>query len=51
MMFDTKKLEWTREPEYYKITPDKIEITTVPRRICGKEPIITSGMTMHRCSR
>lgn len=31
MMFDTKKLEWTREPEHYKITPDKIEITTVPR--------------------
>ena len=31
MMFDTKKLEWTREPAHYKITPEKIEITTVPR--------------------
>jgi len=29
-MFDTKKLAWTREPAHYEITPEKIEITTMP---------------------
>ena len=29
-MFDVKKLEWTREPEHYNITADKIEIVTKP---------------------
>lgn len=30
MRFDVKKLQWTREPEYYQISPEKIEITTMP---------------------
>ena len=29
-MFDTTKLEWTREPGAYTILPDRIEITTAP---------------------
>lgn len=30
MNFPVKKLEWTREPEAFQITPEKIEITTKP---------------------
>ncbi len=30
MNFPVKKLEWTREPEAFQITPEKIEITTNP---------------------
>ena len=30
MMFDTKKLHWTREPAEYSISADKIEIVTNP---------------------
>ena len=30
MKFDISKLQWTREPENYRIFPDKIEITTKP---------------------
>lgn len=30
MNFPIKKLEWTREPEAFQITPEKIEITTKP---------------------
>ncbi len=30
MKFDVAKLQWTREPENYRITPEKIEITTKP---------------------
>ncbi|HJC55792.1 MAG TPA: DUF1349 domain-containing protein [Candidatus Eisenbergiella intestinipullorum] len=28
--FDAAKLQWTREPENYRISPEKIEITTKP---------------------
>lgn len=28
--FDVKKLEWTRRPEQYSISPEKIEIVTCP---------------------
>ncbi len=28
MKFDVAKLQWTREPENYRISPEKIEITT-----------------------
>ena len=31
MKFDVGNLEWTREPENFKISEDKIEITTKPR--------------------
>lgn len=31
MNFPVKKLEWTREPEAFQITPEKIEITTNPQ--------------------
>ena len=30
MTFDVKNLEWTRQPESYVISPDKIEIVTKP---------------------
>ena len=30
MNFDIKKFEWTREPEIYSITDNRIEITTKP---------------------
>ena len=30
MIFDTNKLQWTREPADYTISADKIEITTAP---------------------
>ena len=30
MKFDVNKLEWTREPEEYTISENKIEITTKP---------------------
>jgi len=30
MKFDVSKLQWTREPENYRISPEKIEITTKP---------------------
>ena len=30
MKFDVKKLEWTREPESFSISEDKIEIVTKP---------------------
>jgi hypothetical protein len=30
MTFDTKKLEWTREPKAYAITEAKVEMTTEP---------------------
>lgn len=30
MKFDTRKLEWTRAPEQYTITEDKVEIITQP---------------------
>ena len=30
MKFDTSKLEWTREPQNYKITRGKIEMITLP---------------------
>ena len=30
MNFDIKKLEWTREPDSYSITDNRIEITTKP---------------------
>jgi len=30
MIFDTNKLQWTREPANYTISADKIEITTAP---------------------
>ena len=30
MKFDTQKLVWTRPPERYHITPERIEITTQP---------------------
>ena len=30
MMFDAKKLEWTREPENCTIGQDRIEIVTKP---------------------
>ena len=30
MTFDVNKLQWTREPEDYKISADKIEIITAP---------------------
>ncbi|XCP86464.1 DUF1349 domain-containing protein [Roseburia hominis] len=30
MKFDVTKLQWTREPENYRISPEKIEITTKP---------------------
>ena len=30
MNFPVKKLEWTRDPEAFQITPEKIEITTKP---------------------
>ena len=30
MSFDTEKLVWTRPPEQYRISPDRIEITTQP---------------------
>ena len=29
-MIQTGKLKWTREPDKYRITPEKIEITTMP---------------------
>ncbi len=31
MNFDITKLTWTREPQHYEISHDKIEITTKPR--------------------
>lgn len=31
MKLDISKLEWTREPQFYKISDDIIEITTKPR--------------------
>ena len=31
MEFDINVLEWTREPEQYKIDKDKIEIVTMPQ--------------------
>ncbi len=30
MIFDANRLEWTREPEKYSISPERIEITTEP---------------------
>lgn len=30
MKFDVAKLQWTRKPDNYRITPEKIEITTKP---------------------
>lgn len=30
MKFNVSKLQWTREPENYRISPEKIEITTKP---------------------
>lgn len=30
MKFDVSKLQWTREPENYRISPEKIEIITKP---------------------
>ena len=30
MSFPVEKLEWTREPESFRITPERIEITTKP---------------------
>ena len=30
MKFDVNKLEWTREPESFTISEDKIEIVTKP---------------------
>ena len=30
MDFDAGKLIWTRPPEHYRITPERIEITTQP---------------------
>ena len=30
MKFETEKLEWTRQPESYRIAPDRIEIVTKP---------------------
>ena len=30
MKFDVAKLQWTREPDNYRISPEKIEITTKP---------------------
>ena len=30
MKLDIKQLQWTREPESYTITPEKIEIETNP---------------------
>ena len=29
-MFDTSKLQWTREPAAFTVAPDRIEITTAP---------------------
>lgn len=31
MQFDVNALQWTRAPKAYKISPDKIEITTTPK--------------------
>ena len=33
MNFDVNKLEWTREPEKYFISEDKIEIITKPHTL------------------
>lgn len=49
MQFDVNALQWTRAPKAYKISPDKIEITTTPKRICGREFIIIFGTTTRRC--
>ena len=32
MVFNVKNLKWTREPEWYSIEEDKIEIITKPDR-------------------
>ena len=47
MIFDTKKLQWTRLPADYTIAKDKIEMITKPTPICGSAPTITFEMTMH----
>ena len=37
MKFDVTKLEWTREPESFTISEDKIEIVTKPCISSGEE--------------
>ena len=46
-----KDFKWTREPDDYTLTDDKIEIITQPGTICGKELTIISAMIMLRFCR
>ena len=51
MKWDNTQLKWTREPEEYTITEDKIELSQSHTRICGREPITIFVMTMRQYCR